>query len=211
MAGWNALLLMVGLVLMALVSEVWLRLTTPFVEPDFPTRFVPNVGSLGKPNAEVRATNNRGEFWTVSQTNSLGFLDREPITLERAAASCHITMIGDSFVDARQAPIADKFHVRLEALAARELSHLDITTSAFGMSSTGQINQLPFYDEYVRYYAPQARGACRLCQRFFGQFYVWRGWYRGLDADRRLFVSAKRDEDGKIRLRPPHPDYPIVA
>ena len=117
MAGWNALLLMVGAVLMALVGEVWLRLTTPFVESNFPTRFVPNVGKLGKPNVEVRATNNHGEFWMVSQTNSLGFLDREPINLERAAASCHITMIGDSFVDARQVPIADKFHVRLEALA----------------------------------------------------------------------------------------------
>ena len=52
---------------------------------------------------------------------------------ERAAASCHIAMIGDSYVEARQVPIADKFHVRLEELAARELRHLDITTSAFGI------------------------------------------------------------------------------
>ena len=54
--------------------------------------------------------------------------------MERAAASCHITMIGDSYVEALQVPIADKFHVRLEDLAARELRHLDVTTSAFGVS-----------------------------------------------------------------------------
>ena len=201
MAGWNALLLMVGLVLMALVGEVWLRLTTPFVESAFfPTRFVPNVGKLGKPNTEVRVTNNFGEFWTVSQTNSLGFLDREPINLERAAASCHITMIGDSFVEAGQVPIADKFHVRLEALAARELPHLDITTSAFGLGGTGQINQLPFYDEYARYLLPKLVVLVVYTNDFLDNSTIWKGWYKGWDTDRRPYVSAKRDEDGKIRF-----------
>ena len=62
---------------------------------------------------------NRLDFWTISRTNTLGFLDREPISLERAAASCHVAMIGDSYVQASEVPIADKFHVRLEELARR--------------------------------------------------------------------------------------------
>ena len=83
-----------------------------------PYTFVPGVGVLFLPNVEVRATNHL-DFWTVSRTNRWGFLDREPISPERAAESCHITVIGDSFVQAKQVPISDKFHVRLEDLATR--------------------------------------------------------------------------------------------
>ena len=111
------------------------------------------MGGIFAPKAEVRHTNGL-DFWTISRTNTLGFPDREPIGIERAAASCHITMIGDSYVEALQVPIADKFHVRLEELAARELRHLDVTTSAFGVSGTGQVNQLPYYDEFARYLQP---------------------------------------------------------
>jgi len=112
------------------------------------------VGRLLKPNAEIRWTNHL-DFWTVSRTNSLGFLDREPLSPERAAASCHISMIGGSFVEARQVSIADKFNVLLEALAVRQLSHLNITTSAFGRGGTGQIEQLPYYDTFVRPLSPK--------------------------------------------------------
>ena len=90
---------------------------------------------------------NRVDFWTVSRTNRRGFVDREPLSPERAAGSCHIAMIGDFMVVAHQVPIPDKFHVRLKALATRKLPDLDITTSAFGFGGSGQIMQLPFYDE----------------------------------------------------------------
>ena len=69
--------------------------------------------------------------------------------------SCHVSVIGDSFVDAMQVPVAAKVHVRLEALAARRLPRLDVTTSAFGMFDTGQIAQLPFYDTYARRLHPK--------------------------------------------------------
>ena len=147
-------LFLAGLVLLGLAAEAWLRLTTPFVAPHYPRRFVPGVGVLGEPDTEVRWTNGL-DFWTVARTNSLGFLDREPPDPERAAASCHVAVIGDSFVEAKEVAVADKFHVRLEALAARELPHLDVTTSAFGMRGTGQVAQLPFYDEYARHLHPR--------------------------------------------------------
>ncbi len=152
--GWNALLLLVGVVLAAMAGEAYLRLTVPFMTSSEPWEFVPNVGRLRPPNTEIRSTNGL-DFWTVSRTNSLGFLDREPPTSERAAATCHISMIGDSFVEAKEVPIHDKFHVRLEALAADELPHLNITTSAFGILDTGQVQQLPFYDEYARLLHPR--------------------------------------------------------
>ena len=154
--GWNALLLLVGIVLIAMAGEAYLWLTKPlqFMTPYNPFEFVPNVGRLRPPNTEIRSTNGL-DFWTVSRTNSLGFLDREPPSPERAAATCHISMIGDSFVEAKEVPIRDKFHVRLEALAAEELPHLNVTTSAFGITNTGQVQQLPFYDEYARRLSPK--------------------------------------------------------
>ena len=142
LAGWNALLIIAGLALIGLAGEAWLRSTMPFVASHAPTVFVPDVGMLRRPHTEIRWTNGL-DFWTVSRTNHLGFLDREPPNPEQAAESCHITMIGDSFVEAKDVPIADKFHVRLEEMAARELPRLDVTTSAFGMGGTGQITSWP--------------------------------------------------------------------
>ena len=152
--GRSALLLVVGAALAALAGEAYLRLTVPFMVSTVPNEFVPNVGYVRTPNTEIRFTN-RLDFWTVSRTNSLGFLDREPPSPERAAATCHVSVIGDSFVEALQIPIDDKFHVRLEGLAADRLPHLDITTSAFGIGATGQVQQLPFYDEYARRLHPK--------------------------------------------------------
>ncbi len=171
-----------------------------------PVRFLPKVGLIGKPNAEVRWTN-RLDFWTVSQTNSLGFLDREPIGPERTAASCHVAVIGDSFVAALEVPIADKFHVRLEELAARKLPALGITASAFGHSSTGQFNQLPFYDEFARRLRPKLLALVFAHNDFMDNSPFLDSLHSGHDPDRIPWVSAERNADGTMRLRPPHPDW----
>ncbi len=147
------------------------------------------------------------DFWTESRTNSLGFVDREPISLERAAASCHVAMIGDSFVEASEVPIADKFHVRLEELAAEELRHLDITTSAFGLSGTGQINQLAYYDEFARYLRPTLLVLVFVFNDFVDNAPILDGLHRGIDPDRLPEVSATRGADGSITLRPPYPPH----
>lgn len=148
LVGWNVLLVILGLILIGVVGEVWLRSTMPFLISRYPKRFDPDVGLLGKPNTEVRWTNAL-DFWTVTQTNSLGFLDREPISPERAAASCHIVMIGDSFVEAKAVSLVDKFHIRLETLASHHLPHQNITSSAFGFGGSGPINQLAYYDKFA--------------------------------------------------------------
>ena len=148
-AGWNAALLLAGLALIAIAAEGWLRLTTPSFTRSVPVRFIPGVGMLYEPHAEVRHTNNL-DFWTIQRANSLGFLDREPPDPARAAASCHVAVIGDSYVAAQEVTIADKLQVRLEALAAREAPQLDVTASAYGYFGNSQIDQLPWYDEYVR-------------------------------------------------------------
>ena len=203
LVGWNALFLVAGLALIGVVGETYFRLRAPFLENDVPSAWFPTIGRTFPPNAEVRWTN-RLDFWTESRTNSLGFLDREPIGLERAAASCHIAMIGDSYVEAREVPIADKFHVRLEELAAEELRHLDITTSAFGIWGTGQVNQLAYYDEFARALRPALLVLVFVANDFVNNAPILLGLERGVDPARLPNVSATRGADGTITLRPPH-------
>ena len=207
LVGWNALFLVAGLALIGVVGETYFRLQAPFLENDTPYSWLPTVGDIPTPNAEVRWTN-RFDFWVESRTNGLGFLDREPVSPERAAASCHITMIGDSYVEALQVPIADKFHVRLEELAARELRHLDITTSAFGVGNTAQVNQLAYYDEFAQHLRPALLALVFVSNDFVDNSPILEGLQRGVDPDRLAKVSATRGADGTITLRPPHPHSP---
>ena len=204
LVGWNALFLVLGLALIGVVGEMYFRLRAPFLKVDASFAWFSTIGRIYTPNTEARWTN-RLDFWAESRTNSLGFLDREPIGLERAAASCHIAMIGDSYVEARQVPIADKFHVRLEELAAEELRHLDITTSAFGIMDTGQVNQLAYYDEFAQALRPALLVLVFVDNDFMNNAPILDGLQRGMDPDRLTEVSATRGADGTITLRPPHP------
>ncbi len=208
LVGWNALLFIAGLVLIAIAGEAYFRLLRPwpFTSKERAFRFVPKVGLIRQPNAEVRHTNFL-DFWTVSRTNSLGFVDREPPSHARAAESCHIAIIGDSFVDAMHVPIADKFQVRLEQLAGRAAPHLDVTTSAFGISGTGQINQLPFYDEFARPLRPKLVVLVFVPNDFQNNSAILHALTSGLDPDRFPWMSAARRADGTIKLRPPDPDW----
>ena len=206
LVGWNALLVTAGLALVALTGEAYLRSTVPFRERDIPKVFVPGVGPLRLPDTDIYWTNHL-DFWSVSRTNSLGFLDRVPPSPERAAESCHIAIIGDSFVEAVEVSIPEKFQVRLEEMAARELPHLDVTTSAFGMGGTGQINQLAFYDEYVRHLRPNLVVLVFVSNDYVDNFPLWNSIWSGLDPEHQAYVSAVRAEDGSFRLRPPDPDY----
>ena len=208
LAGWNAALVLAGLALVAVAGEAYLRLSGAFVASALPLRFVPGVGLLYEPHAEVRHTNGL-DYWTTQRANSLGFLDREPPAPERAAASCHVAVIGDSFVDAKEVAIADKLHVRLEALAAAVLPELDVTTSAYAQFGTAQANQLPFYDRYARPLRPDLVVLVVLPNDFWGNSPVVRAlsFEPVLDPSRMPYAYPERDGDGGIRLRPPHPDF----
>ena len=200
--GWNVLLLVAGVALAALAGEAYFRLTMPFLAPPYkPIVFVPGVGYLRPPNAEIRHTNAL-DFWNVSRTNSLGFLDREPPSPERAAATCHISIIGDSFVEALEVSIGDKIQVRLEELAASRLPHLDVTTSAFGLWNTGQVQQLPFYDEYARRLHPKLLVLVFVYNDFMDNTPVLRSLDLQAGSRKRRFEPvAGRRPDGKLELQ----------
>ena len=205
-AGWNVAAAFGALALIAVAGEAWLRADAPFAVSSSPSRFVPGVGVLHEPHAEVRHTNGL-DFWTTQRANSLGFLDREPPDPARAAASCHVAVIGDSFVEAREVAIADKVQTRLEALAAREAPELDVTASAYGRRLTGQAAQLAFHDAYARLLSPNLVVLVVVDNDFLDNSPVTMALRQGWDPDRTPYALPARGEDGAVRLRPPDPGY----
>ena len=148
------LLLTAGFAAVAGIGEAWLRLAHPFLEDRVQWEFHPKAGMLLRPGAEIRKTRRR-EFSTVSRANGLGFADREPIDPGRAAASCHVAVLGDSFVAALEVSVEEKFHVVLETRAAAALPDLDVTAQAWSRTGSGQIEQLAYYDEFARRLRPK--------------------------------------------------------
>ena len=207
--GWNVLFLGLGAALIFIDWETWIQPRAPFTESRWSTRFEPGAGLLYEPSAEARSTNH-AEFWGAQRANRWGFLDREPLPPEQAAQTCHIAFIGDSFVEARQVPVADKFHVRLEELAARALPRLAISTSAYGRRGTGQINQLPFYAKYARRLRPKLVVLVFVDNDFRDNHKLVAAVDHGWDPDRAPYVVAEKTATGAIALRPPDPAWRML-
>ena len=208
--GWNVLFLSLGAALLVIDWETWLYSREPFTETRLPTRFEPGVGLLNEPGAEVRWTNHV-DFWVAQRANRWGFLDREPPTPEQAAQTCHIAFIGDSFVEAREAPVADKFQVRLEELAARALPRLNIATAAYGRTATGQINQLPFYDRYARSLGPKLVVLVFFHNDFRDNHKLLAAVFKGWDPDSAPYVFAEKTATGAFELSPPDPEWRMLS
>ena len=201
--GWNVLFLSLGAALIFIDWEAWFHLRVPFTETRQPLRFEPGVGLLNEPGAESRWTNHIN-YWVEQRANRWGFLDREPLTSEQAARTCHIAFIGDSLVEAKEVPIADKFHIRLEELAVRALPRLNISTSAYGRRATGQISQLPFYAEYARSLRPKLVVLVFVNNDFTDNHKLLAAIDKGWDPDQVLpYVVAEKTATGAIALRPP--------
>ncbi|HEX6812022.1 MAG TPA: SGNH/GDSL hydrolase family protein [Planctomycetota bacterium] len=137
------LLVPASLLVALLAAEVWFRFRYPFAENTWPGRFDPAMGFAFQPDATIQRTDWR-HFCVEQRTNSLGFLDRQPMQ-DLPAGTRRVVVLGDSFVEAVQVPLAEKFHVVLERLlAARGRA---VATTAFGMSGCGTSNVLAFYEQ----------------------------------------------------------------
>ena len=208
---WNGVLIVGGMSLIALSGEAWFRLRAPFTENTIAwNKYLPEVGLINPPDSEIRYTN-KLDYWTVTQTNSLGFADREPPAPEGAAASCHIAAIGDSFVEALEVPVEDKFHVRLEEMAAAEFPDLDVTTSAYGVKNTGQTHQLPWYDEYARPLRPNLVVLVFVSNDFSNNSPALYATITGYGPDGIPYSTGRKSTDGAIYLAPPNPEFSVRA
>lgn len=138
----SAVLLAAGL----LGAELYLRHAGMFPVSDnrFPSQFIDTVGFTFKPGDTARLTNGI-DFWVSEKVNSLGFLDSEP-ALPKPPGRFRILLVGDSFVEAVQVPIAQKLQTLLAEDLNRRFPDRKFDAVALGYSGTGQANQLPFYE-----------------------------------------------------------------
>ena len=209
LAFWNALLILVFLLLIIIIGEAYLRLTIPFMRSSQVTEFVPRVGLLYKPKSVVYATNGL-EFWIKSKVNSIGFLERESRTTERPEKSCHIAFIGDSFVENREVKLADRFSVITEDIAKVDLPDLDITTSAFGRRATGQIHQISYYDRFARKMNPDLLILVFVANDFLDNssfLYYIQNSLSPWDPDHPPHSYALKSKQGEIFLYPPDQEF----
>lgn len=193
------------LLVVFVVGEAYFRLTRPFGQISWPKRFDPRIGFIFEPNAEVRWTNHL-DFWVIEKTNSLGFIDREP---GKPSARCHIAFVGDSFIEAAQVKMDDKVQVVIEALAARERPELGLTAAGFGYSGTGQTNQLPFYDHFVRQQRPKLVVLVFVSNDFRNNSAVLESIANGWDPDHPPRLFFRKTEGGivPISIDPKWRDY----
>jgi hypothetical protein len=122
-----------------------LRIRYPFAENTWPGTVDPDVGLRFVADAEIQRTN-LFDFAQCQRTNSLGFLDREP--RELAPGEQRIVVLGDSFVEAVQVPVAAKVHVRLEAELRQR--GVPVATQGFGMSGAGTSTELGYWRALAR-------------------------------------------------------------
>ena len=148
----NILLAIASLTFSLLVAELALRWRYRITHSTLPTIFDPRVGLILRPGSEMQNTN-LSDFELKQRANSLGFLDREPPGVKESG-TLRILAIGDSFVEAQQVPIADKFHVLLEGMLAKRYPGRRFETAALGRSGAGTAAELAFYETYGRAFRP---------------------------------------------------------
>ena len=190
----------------ALVGEIYLRASTPSFVTEWPAVFDPQIGPRFRPNAEVATTNNR-DYWTRQRTNSLGFLDREPVPPEARPGTCHLVFFGDSFVEAHQVEIDQKVQVVLERMSAERQPELKLTTAAFGISDTGQLNQLPLYDLFAHPQHAKVVVLVFMIGDFSDNSALIQAIYRGLDPAHMPKLFARRNAAGQMELQPIDPHW----
>ena len=135
-----------------LVIEVALRWRFPIEKSTLPTIFDRRVGLILKPGSEMQSTN-YSDYSLTQRANSLGFLDREPRGAKEPRAF-RILALGDSFVEAQQVPIAEKFHVLLEGMLTKRFPERRFETEALGRSGVGTAAELAYYETFGRSFRP---------------------------------------------------------
>jgi hypothetical protein len=169
----------------------------PFDKVEWPSQFNPRVGFVFQPGSVVKHTNHM-DFWTVGKANSLGFLDVEPPPVE--AGQCRVAFIGDSFVEAAQVEIPFKVQRLVEKTAAEKFPDWRVRTAAFGYSGTGQVNQLPFYDDYVKRLSPKLVVLVFVSNDFANNSSVLEALRNGWHPDHAPRLFVRRTDRGMERV-----------
>lgn len=197
----SALIVVMTVIVSFGAAEAYLRTTSPFVAPIWPSRFDPTIGFKFEPGAEVRWTNGV-DFWQQTTANDDGLLDRK-MPGPKAAGTCRILFVGDSFVEAAQVPIADKVQVVIEKMAHARGGLPPIEAAGVGFSGTGQASQLALYEKFGRKFKPDIVVLVVVSNDFTDNSAILTGLISGWDPRRppREFFVPGDGPDGFVRQK----------
>jgi hypothetical protein len=196
-----------ALIAAAGIAEIYFRTTGRFPRSTtlLPVKFVPDVGFLYEPNAEIRWTNGL-DFWTVQYTNSLGFADREPAT-PKPPGTFRILLVGDSFVEALQVPAEQKLQTLLADSLRRHSPGQSYDVVAMGHVGTGQANQFPFIEQFGRRIEPDLVILLFIENDFVNNSPILESVRRGWNPNYLPSLYFRLDEQGNCQRLPISPDY----
>ena len=197
------------LLLTAGVAEIYFRAEGEFPRNQIkaPIVFVPDVGFLYQPNAQIRWTNGV-DFWTEQRTNSLGFADREP-TIPKPPGTFRILLVGDSFVEALQVPLEQKLQTQLVASLSRRSIDRRLDAVAMGFMGTGQANQLAYIEKFGDRIKPDLVILLVVDNDFANNSVILESVRRGWDPDYPPLLFFRNDADGECRRIPISQQYQL--
>ena len=117
-----------------------------------PVTVTKELGMVFAPNRETTRAN--GYDYHVTQvTNNFGFLDHDR-KIEKEEGTFRILVLGDSYVEAVQVPIPQKFHILLENFLNAMGQPKKVECIALGFSGMGLSNQLLYYENLGKKFKP---------------------------------------------------------
>ncbi|MBA5867362.1 MAG: hypothetical protein GDA67_11790 [Nitrospira sp. CR1.3] len=132
-AGLLSLAILCAATLLALLfAEVICRFIRPLSTVEY--RMDADVGPLLAPSQRSRWVNE--DYDVVVVTNSAGFHDIER-AVEKGSDDYRIVVLGDSYIEALQLPIAEGFTQQLERLLARQVKGRNVEVINLGVSGSG--------------------------------------------------------------------------
>ena len=202
---WSVLLPIVSLTLSLLVVEAVFRWRYPIRYSTLPTVFDPQVGLLLRPGSEMQNTN-YSDYSLKQRANSLGFLDREPPGAKQPG-TFRILVIGDSFVEAQQVPIADKFHVLLEGMLKNRFPGQQFETAALGRSGVGTSAEFAYYEKFGRPFHPDVVVLVFVHNDFADNSPLLESINYGYEPEHSPWPLFEHDSNGQFRPIPPDSNF----
>ena len=149
-----------GSILLLLIGELCLRLiwtAPPLPLPVHSLKNDPHTVTALVPNYEGYF--NSGGRQTRFKTNSMGQRDREH-TLQKAANTFRILVLGDSYVQGHGVEYEDMFATRLESHLAERYDSKKIEVIKAGVGGWGPVNELNYLKHYGIEYNPDLVIVC---------------------------------------------------
>ena len=187
-------------------SEYYMHATGKFPKTmmTWPVTFSPETGVVFKPHSIVRYTDGV-EFWSEDTTNSLGFLDNEPV-IPKPDGTFRILLVGDSIVEALQVPVAKKTQTNLAAAFRKAYPDRKVDVFAVARSGFGQGSQLGIYNASRRI-NPDLVILMFVSNDFANNSILLELIRSGFGPDHRPWWFPTIDADKRCKLVPPSQDW----